>query len=134
MGVKNRKKANKGVRPSEVGPQQKSTATKPLVELSEADLRAAGVTFTETGAPRIPGLPVQLNQRGEELVWEEQEGEYEEEEDDLQETWDSEDEEALLQDTDTPEDDAAISAWWDEFFDSMLYTVPFSFLYLMLDM
>lgn len=39
-------------------------------------------------------------------------------------------------DEDDPKTDEerALEAWWDEFFDSMVYTVPFSFLYLMLDM
>lgn len=39
-------------------------------------------------------------------------------------------------DEDDPKTDEerALEAWWDEFFDSMVYTVPFSFLFLMLDM
>lgn len=162
MPVKNRKKSQKKaddpiplIRPSEVlsggTPRSKAPPSKPLVSLNEDDLRAAGVTFTETGAPRIPGLPVQLTERDGEVVWEKEEvprpsgrrkregrgeatvrelqdGEEEEE------VWDSSDEEGFLEEEGEEEEEAAISAWWDEFFDSMLYTVPFSFLYLMLDM
>ncbi|WOO80699.1 uncharacterized protein LOC62_03G004220 [Vanrija pseudolonga] len=34
---------------------------------------------------------------------------------------------------DRTDEERATEAWWDEFFDGMLYTVPFSFLYMMLD-
>lgn len=37
-------------------------------------------------------------------------------------------------DPDMEDRDLEMEAWWDEFFDSLLLTVPFSFLYLMLDM
>lgn len=35
---------------------------------------------------------------------------------------------------DRTDEERATELWWDEFFDGMLYTVPFSFLYMMLDM
>jgi hypothetical protein len=89
------------IRPSEI-----TGGGKPLLDLDADDLRAAGVTFTETddleGIPRAVVDP-------------------------------SPDAEVDPNDDRTPEE-RAIEAWWDEFFDSMVYTIPFSFLFLLLDM
>ncbi|KAL1411651.1 hypothetical protein Q8F55_002616 [Vanrija albida] len=37
------------------------------------------------------------------------------------------------EDDERTDEERAAELWWDEFFDGMLYTVPFSFLYMMLD-
>ncbi|GMK55496.1 hypothetical protein CspeluHIS016_0205520 [Cutaneotrichosporon spelunceum] len=87
------------IRPSEI-----AGGGKPLIDLDEDDLRAAGVTFTEGGMEDLPA-PVVMDPSPEE----------EEEEDDR------------------TTEERAVEAWWDEFFDSMVYTIPFSFLFLLLD-
>ncbi|CAK9781079.1 unnamed protein product [Cutaneotrichosporon oleaginosum] len=91
------------IRPSEI-----TGGGKPLVDLNLDDLRAAGVTFTEDAELPVPqsALDSALGEDGDVEV---------DEEDDR-----------------TPEE-RAIEAWWDEFFDSMIYTIPFSFLFLLLD-
>lgn len=76
----------------------------PLVDLTLEDLKAAGVQFTE--------LP-----EGQQFMEEEDSADEADDEDDPK-----------------TDEERALEAWWDEFFDSMVYTVPFSFLYLMLDM
>lgn len=87
-------------------PPSSSAGDKPLVDLTLEDLKAAGVTFTEL-------------EDGEEFVEDEAE-------DSANEADDEEDSKT--------DEERALEAWWDEFFDSMVYTVPFSFLFLMLDM
>lgn len=98
------------IRPSEI-----TGGGQPLVDLDADDLRAAGVTFTETdGAapPGMEGIPIPRAVVDPSPEDDELEG---------------------VDDNRTPEE-RAIEAWWDEFFDSMVYTIPFSFLFLLLDM
>ncbi len=86
------------IRPSEI-----TGGGKPLLDLDAEDLRAAGVTFTETDD--LEGIPRAVVDPSPEDP----------------------------SDDRTPEE-RAIEEWWDEFFDSMVYTIPFSFLFLLLDM
>lgn len=125
------------IRPSEITGNKPQG--KPLVDLSLEDLRAAGVTFTEDGLPaglesvagisklagmsssgsgsgsgsgKIPRVVVDPSHNDSDSDLVDDDGEVEGEE----------------------AEDNALEAWWDEFFDSMLYTIPFSFLFLLLDM
>ncbi|BEJ08820.1 hypothetical protein CcaverHIS641_0509140 [Cutaneotrichosporon cavernicola] len=86
-----------------IRPSEVTAGGKPLVDLDADDLRAAGVTFTEGDMEDLP-VPVVVDPSPED-----------EAEDDR-----------------TPQE-RAVEAWWDEFFDSMVYTIPFSFLFLLLD-
>lgn len=106
------------IRPSEIT----GSSGKPLVDLSLDDLRAAGVSFTEAeGEAAVPGLEGLEGVRIPRVVVNpEQEG------------YDSAEEEEG--EDGRTESERALEAWWDEFFDSMVYTIPFSFLFLLLDM
>lgn len=110
------------IRPSEI---TGTPSSKPLVDLSIDDLRTAGVTFTEGegGEPLLEGLKGVRIPRADPPEQQEEEEEEDEWED-----------EGVVGDDGLTASERAMTVWWDEFFDSMVYTIPFSFLFLLLDM
>lgn len=141
---------------------------KPLIALTEADLRAAGVEFTEVNANtplagRNAGAwveEIELEGGEEEYAnsdlwkWRSEDektkskrrlfrqskgGNFDNLEEDGEDESDGEGydesiEDGEADDEDEEENNPELEAFWDEFFDALTYTVPFSFLYLMLDM
>jgi len=131
-------------------PAPRKPPGKPLINLTEEDLRAAGVQFHTMGAGdtvvgRAAGewadeiaSGASGTKRGGKAgkgagkgkgkgvrTWDDSE---EEEEGEGESDGGEGDDEAEEEET-----DRAIEAFWDEFFDALMWTVPFSFLYLMLD-
>jgi hypothetical protein len=124
------------MRPSEI--TGSASAHKPLIQLTEADLRAAGVTF-HTGED-VAGKSAEAWIEGMGKSVRVPRGRIDEIEESGQDDTEGADEDEDGEDAEDADDedsddgrDSAMEAFWDEFFDALMWTVPFSFLYLMLD-